>query len=269
MKNIITLIFAIVLVLGIYSCSDGNSNSSNPPSSKFGSYFPTTIGSYWIYKNIPIDTNGVAHPLSATYDSVVLVGPITLNDTAGFDYKTFTFDSTFKRITDTSVHVYYRFTNEKIYRYSDVSGLNVSGLGMDSSISSIPKYWSTMLDFTASLWRVFKMPIDSTTFKLPLPIPINGSVEMQGEPSADKSFQIGSSNVITKAFLLTLKIDVTITIPGLPVPINTKSNMTYHYYVGNNIGFVSDVTDPSTFNMTIMSQKTGGYNRTLLRYHLK
>lgn len=208
LKSILMFFFAFVL---LNSCSD---NGSDPESNEYKDYYPSTLGSYWIYENYQSDADmGELNLVSR--DSVYVA-----KDTVVSGKKCqmlITINTTENQISDTS---YQRLSDSKLYVYSEEGNENMPIGG-----------WIQMIDFSKSSGTVLDSNI--TTKIQGITISANLKVNYLLD-NTSHTFNIDNKSYSVKAYDYTLLMNGNAM--GMPITVTSKNTM---YFV-KNIGGVQE-----------------------------
>lgn len=233
----------------LQSCSEDNSTNNTTPKT----YFPTTVGSWWIYQSFDLDSNGVKVPESVAYDTSRIIGSFNVSGKLATAMES--------RSSNGSVDTnYFSYETDKIYTLLSI--FNNDMIPIEGS------QWVLIADFNASNWTILK----DTTFA-PSEIPGLGTVTptlgITGRKGNSTNVVVKGKAIPSQEFIITMKFNLKVSIPGVPLPINGTFEVINHIYFGENVGSVLQQTDPSEINFVVIQQKIPGSRSELIEYSIK
>ena len=254
-------IFLFISTIFILSCSSKNSpTNTDTGNGGTNSYFPQTIGSYWIYDNFSLDSaNNITGSANYT-DSVVISSQSVKDGKNAYVYTTYR-DGT---PSDTN------------YFYTDGSKIFINTLYYNNILSkisvaaqaplpfNIPAGWMLHSDLNGSTWNAY-----DTTFKN---LDYLGIAKINGRMTID--YSKGSSSVITIngaqlnsiEFITNFGFSGTITTPFSDVPVD------FNYVIRNVYGENAGIMQTKFENLNINFQQAinvQGNLSTAKRYNIK
>lgn len=252
-KRMFYWFFFLPTFIFLQSCSEDNStiNSTNGPTTK--NYFPTTVGSWWIYKSYDLDSNGVNVPESETYDTNRIVGSFNI---AGKMATAIEIRSSNGSV-DTS---FFYYENNKIYSLISIFNNDLIPIEGDQ--------WIMVADFNSSAWTILK---DTTlgSFNMPGYGTITPTLGITGRKGNSTNVVVKGKVIPSQEFIITMKINIQISIQEYPLPINATVEVLNHIFFGENVGNVGTQTDPSVLNVVIFQEKIPGHRSELIDYSIK
>jgi hypothetical protein len=266
MKKVKVILSIFFAVFALNSCSDDSTNPSNPD------YFPLLVGNYWVYEQYTLDSTNTKVAGSKITDSAHVVS--TQNE----NVLTMSGVTTYKTKHTLSVGLPTEQRNYKddnaIYQYFDqIPGLGFNLFGQNLS-DLFPVDWVKLIDFKNPTWTI--LPADTITipeltlsgFRVSVKIIFN----ITGSKGSTKSFTVGSKNINTQDYTLSINITgeaKSLDIPLLPAIPLTAFSIPTHYYLADGIGLVSMKTESSTIKIsTYFNQTLPGSESTLIRYNI-
>lgn len=248
--NISFLLLAVSLFLSLQSCSEDNSTNDNTTTKK---YFPTTVGSWWIYQSFELDSNGVKIPESLRYDTAKIIGSFNIAGKMATAIEEHSGDDSI----DTT---YFSYENDKIYTLLSTFDNETIPIKGDQ--------WIIIADFNSSSWIILK----DTTFA-PLEIPDFGTftptLGITGRKGNATNFVVKGKSIPSQEFIITMSFNLKISISGVPLPVNASFDVVQRILFGENIGNVVRQTDPYQINVMIYQEKFNGERSELIDYSIK
>ncbi|MFN5866231.1 MAG: hypothetical protein ACK45R_04450 [Candidatus Kapaibacterium sp.] len=243
-------------------------NSSSTPTAEPPNYFKGlgTVGSYWVYENYEIDTNGVTQ--STFYLDSTWVAGISVVD--GRNASILVSQSTIDGVVNTDTTRIARDSN-KLYAYINPAE---NPLLPDQNQSS----WVLVAHLdTSATWNAFnpitlKQDLDFGGTAVSIDIKIEGIISTKG----DTAFTAANGvKYTTKNFGLLPKISGKITPKATPFfsfPLSSSGGEQRQFFA-DGVGLVGERAEPSVFNIgdgtLVPPQKQPGSLRKLLRYSVK
>ncbi len=229
------LAFAFILI----SCSDDNSTNTEPSKDN---YFPTTVGSWWIYKNTQLDSTGTKVPESETWDTTKIIGSYNISGKMASAFE--------NRSSNGNVDTSYFYTEDgKIYA--------LANLFDNDFIDFDPRQWVLIADFNANSWVILS---DTTLASQEIDFPgigflkITPTVSITGKKGNKSNLAVGKKSVESQEFIITFAFKLKIEIPGVPFPANATVNVINRYWFGNQVGLVQSKVEPTEINVAGMFQ---------------
>lgn len=248
--NISFLLLAASLFLSLLSCSEDNSTNDNTTTK---TYFPTTIGSWWIYQTFELDSIGVKILETLSYDTAKIIGSFNI---AGKMATTME-----ERSGDDSIDTtYFSYENDKIYTLLSI---------FDNAMIPIKdNQWIIIADFNSSSWTILK---DTTfaTIEIPNLGTITPTLGITGRKGNTTNFPIKGKSIPSQEFIITMKFNLKIAIPSVPLPVDANFEIVHRILFGENVGNVVRHTDPSLINLMIYQEKINGSHSELIDYSIK
>ena len=252
-KSKIFLLFLSFSII-ILSCSEDNPSGGNS-----STLLPGKAGSYWIYMNFALDSNGNRKATNPTIDSTTIVGNIVIHDTSGIVALSFSIDSTGISKGDSS---FYHTEKLKVFTYSNYfSNL----LGNFSSSLNIPinEQWVKLVDGEDEDWKVIEQDIPET--EIFSGVKMKGNVTILGTKSGNETIQAESQNYNCRKFVLKMTFSGNVTIFNFTYPIILERNTLL--YFADNLGLIKSVIEPMKVPL-LPVPPLDGEERILIRHHI-
>lgn len=292
-KNYLML-FGAFSIIGLSSCTDDEPTASGDAT--IGSSFPTTAGSYWVYQNQEIDTNGVLLPEIIGFDSTIAGTSYSLDGKTAIDFTTYSADADGNYSMESDKVIYAKENNTVFMSTANLVGDLGEGGGLPidiGDIGNIDKWVIGMQD--KSTWDILTFPIELPTFELgedlPFSLAMSGAAKITGSKIGNETVTIGGKTYKTIKFAMTVDFtaDLKLAAQFAVFPAGTKvatiSNpSTTNMWIADGVGIIKTETLPSTTKFTIVpsfatlaeglgfgsrEDKTGGTVSTILRYNVK
>lgn len=250
-RSIISLLLlSIALFLSLQSCSEDNSTNDNTTTKN---YFPTTVGSWWIYETFELDSNGVKIQKTLRYDTAKVVGSFNIAGKMATAIE--------ERSGDNSIDTgYFSYENDKIYTLLSIFD--------NETIPIKGNQWIIIADFNSTNWTILK----DTTLD-PIEVPDFGTLTptlgITGRKGNATNFVVKGKSIPAQEFVITMKYNLKISIPGVPLPINAPLDIILRIIFGENIGIVVRQMDPYQINFTVFQEKFNGSRSELIDYSIK
>lgn len=240
-----------------------NSKQSNAVSiTILQNYFPSVVGNYWVYESFDLDSLGNKDLSSRIVDSTVISGTQNLFGKNSNIY------STYHNIGGSSEANYYT-ENGKYY----ATLANVMPEQMPIPID-FADAWIVIADPDSSTWTIFAQTLNDV--EMPLPGgggtgKLNGKFTIKGEKGVNQTVNTGEGqtiSVMAQEYKILYSYAGTITLGGVPIPLQLNFTVTNHQWYGENIGLILDRVDQTTISVSIFYTFTiNGSESDLLRYH--
>lgn len=214
-------------------------------------YFPTTPGYRWYYKETPMDSINNPNNAAATYrlDSFAVVSTYqslsanfvrTKNGMSNFHQQSAYNDTLFTSPNGTNMYAYLKF--------SGLDSLNFGSGNFGSFLKSLEK-WYNVYRFANAVNTTYNIFTKDTTITIDTAsFPIR--VKVDGKRLNDQTISTVNGSVTAKKFLVTTTLSYLLTIPPLPpipVPIYTRTDSTW---IGSGIWIAKEVVPSSNVDLT-------------------
>ncbi len=296
LKSSIALL-GFVSLIGFSSCTEDTTTTPDNSSPTIGKAFITTTGSYWIYQNQVLDTNGIiVTALGSTFDSTFVKSNYSLDGKQATELATFTIDAPGVPATgEASIEIYAK-EGEKVY-VNTTNLLSDMGEGLPfdiGDISNIDKWLVLLQD--ASNWDILTFPINVPNFNfvdgLPVTLQLAGNLTLKGKKVGEEDITINGTKYRAAKYTTISSVVAEIQLGEDFILIGRKgtqlatltSPTETSIWIVNGIGIVKTDTKPfttklsivpsfkalvSTFGITDSETKNGGDVSTLIRYNVK
>jgi hypothetical protein len=245
------------------ACSD----DSTEPSKDSAGYFPSNIGSYWVYERFSTDTlkNPIVESLSEDSSVIISEAVTYLNHSAYLQ-------NTYSDIAETMSDYFY---SENYALHGTL--FYVMPREIRSGVIPLPfeitDRWVKIADPNATTWDIFDTTLTNVDYSLPGigTFKFTGTFSVKGEKKSQSVVQIGEEG--SKTNVNAQQFDIVNTLEGkisgtIPVSISTK----LHLYYADNIGLVKQELDPFIIDINYIlgkfHQGIQGYITTLKRYQV-
>ncbi|MGQ9819686.1 MAG: hypothetical protein ACUVQ1_07165 [Candidatus Kapaibacteriales bacterium] len=248
--SLFLVLFSITLTLFLQSCSEDNSTNNNTTTK---TYFPTTVGSWWIFKTFDLDSNGVMIPETERYDTSKIIGSFNISGKMATALE--------ERSGESSIDtIYFSYENDKIYTL--LSTFNNDMIPIQGN------QWIVIADFKSSSWTILK---DTTldSFDVPGVGTITPTLGIKGRKGNSTNVVVKGKAIPSQEFIITMKFNLKISLPGVPLPVNASFDMVQHIYFGENVGNVLRQSDPSQINVLGFIENIEGSRSELIDYSIK
>lgn len=251
------LLFAFCGVVAISMLLSSCSDDSNGPSTK-GDMLPLTNGTYWLYDNYEIDSNGVAYKIDG-YDSVVVAGTSTIMEKTASIVKTISInpDGTADTPTD---NYYYLENSNALYMHSKAF---TDALSSSLFPIQLTEKWMKIADEDDEDWKVYEENIDA--IQGPFGTVITGKVIITGERGGTKNFTVKNKSISTNEYKMNINFTGSATLNNIPIGLNFDRVMLL--YFADGIGLVSQKM--SAFKLPIVNLPLPGSETILTNYSIK
>ncbi len=244
---VLGLVFG-VLTVGFWGCSSSSEPSSGGPSS----YYPLSVGNWWKYLSVQVDSSGAVEPGTEEWDSTVVVGTQMI---AGKNAAiVVTYDS-----TGTAADTSYMYADaNSIWMFSQDS-LVMMGVG-----TAIPPQWVKIADFTVDQWDI-------------LSVDLNDTVDFQGTTLIFRSMTITGKNLGTQqvtagdesytATLIEVSFTINMSILLGPISQDATAQVVMKTWYAQGVGPVKTETGIQ-MSSGLGNQWIGGTRSELIKYHV-
>ncbi|MBI5325581.1 MAG: hypothetical protein HZB41_09995 [Ignavibacteriae bacterium] len=253
MSKDLLIFILIIITLILNSCSGDNPSGSNG-----STLLPTSTGTYWVYLDYSLDSNGNRTNANPTIDSTIVTGPITLHDTSGTIFVSFSIDSNGISNGDTT---YYHTNNKKVFAFSNYFTNLIGGLAIAIDLP-ISEQWIKLVDGEDEDWKVIEQEIPETDIS---GIKIKGNVTILGSKNGTEVINAESRNFNTTKFTLKLIFTGSVTIFSTTLPLNLERK-TYLYFA-DNVGLIRSVIEPMKLDL-LPNMSLPGEEMILIRHHI-
>ncbi len=248
------LFYIICLPILIASCVNNSPTDANSTS-----LLPHNPGTYWVYEDYMLDSNGNIMTNSLIYDSTIVAGNITIHDTTGTIFLTYTIGNTGK--VDSA---FFHSSDQKVYVYSNYFTNILSRLPFSLNIP-LPEQWMKLVDENDEDWRLMDQEIPET--EIINGVTLSGTISLYGSKSGIATINAESKNFNTKKFTLKMTFSGTVKYSTYNIPINFVRN-TYLYFT-DGVGLIKSVSDPVKINVFILPPiNFPGEEQTLIRHYI-
>ncbi len=256
MKKISILAISLI-ILTFYSCSDNSVKNSNPK------YIIGDVGSYWIFKNTPVDNQLNFQTDSTFIDSTYISAKANILDK---DCDVFTTDNYEDGEVSSTTEMYLREEDEKIYTHSGFVTNSFDNLPIPLPFE-LEEKWIVIADFNDELWRVYEVDID--TVEIPfVGAKMVGKISVMGSKENMESISINNNNVNAQKFSLEIIFTGTIIFSGIPVAFTPERIV--DIWLSENIGLVKTYEHPSIISIPyIGDMPINGNERLLINYKIQ
>lgn len=263
------LLLACTVVMLAFQACNSSSTPTAPPD-----YFKglETIGSYWVYENHEIDTNGVVQP-EFYLDSTWVAGVIVK---AGKNATILVSES--KNGPDTTLVAR---EGNKLYAFLDPIKKLLNPIKKLLPIPLFPNSeptWNLVAHLdTSATWPAFtplsfKQDLDSGGTAVTIDVKVEGTITTKGDTTFTAANKVKYS---TKSFGWLPKISGKIApkaTPFISFPLSSVGGEQRQFFA-DGVGLVGERTETWIFNFgdgtLVPPRKVSGSLRTLLRYNLK
>ncbi|MCX7879585.1 MAG: hypothetical protein N2517_02890 [Ignavibacteria bacterium] len=246
---VLTLI--LFLTFFFFSCEkDSPSQPSGPKT-----YFPTTLGSYWIYLNYDLDSLGIKIPNTENYDTSKIIGSKNINGKMATVIETRNSEGNI----DTS---YFAYENNKIYTLLSFFQNEFIPVGNSNQ-------WVIVADFNSTSWSILS---DTTlpSFDVPGIGTMTPTISIQGKKGNSTNIVVKGKAIPSQEFLNTFVMKIKLQIPNVPLPINLSFNVVLHLWFGENVGLVQRQLDPFKIEIPLIGgEQMDGNKSELIDYSIK
>lgn len=290
------MVFGTVAIIGLSSCEKDADNPTNTGGTAIGTSFPTTSGSYWVYENKEIDTNGVVATTSFGLDSMVAGTSYSFESKTAVDFTTYSTRENGEWNMEGSKTIYAKEGNTIYLSTNEI----ISGLGEGfpfsiGDVTNVEKWVIAMQD--KPTWDMLEFPIDIAEFELPgveLPakMQLKGLLKISGSKVGTENVTFGGKTYSAIKFAMNMNMEAKLQLAetflgifpkGTEVAVIKFPNVSNMYLV-DGIGIVKNETMPSSTSITVAPTfetiaaaagfssnitKNGGEVSTLLRYNVK
>ena len=214
-------------------------------------YFPTTPGYRWYYKETPMDSLNNPNNAAATYrlDSFAVVNTykglsanyvFTKNGMQNFHQNAAYSDTLFTSPNGTNMYAYLKF--------SGLDSINFGTSNFGSFLKSLENWYNVYRFANAvnTTYNIFQKDTTITFDTASFPM----RFKVDGKRLNDQTISTVNGNVAAKKFLVTTTISYLLTIPPLPpiaVPIFTRTDSTW---IGSGIWIAKEVVPSSNVDLT-------------------
>lgn len=294
-KNYLML-FGAVSILSLSSCTDDN-KPTDGGSATISSSFPMTNGSYWVYQNQEIDTNGAVVPAIIGFDSTVAGAGYSLDGKTAVDFNTYSADENGVYTSEASGTTIYAKEGNIVYTSSSSMLADmIEGQGLPiapADLAKIDKWLIAMQD--KAIWEVLSLPmeIDDVPFlgDLPVKVGLKATVGITGAKIGNDQVVVAGKTYNATKFAMNIGFigDLALSESFVVLPKGTKvatiaSPMVTNIWIVDGIGIVKTRTSNSELKIEIvpavkafaenlgiadMAEKTPGSVSTLVRYNVK
>lgn len=252
------LLAACAVVMLTFQACNSSSTPTAPPD-----YFKglETIGSYWVYENHEIDTNGVVQPefyLDSTWVAGV-IAKVGKNATILVSQSENGLDTTLVAREGNKLYAFLDPINNPLVPNSEPTWILVAHL--DTSAT-----WPAFTPLS------FKQDQDFGGTAVTIDVKVEGTISTKGDTTFTAANKVKYS---TKSFGLLPKISGKIApkaTPFISFPLSSVGGEQRQFFA-DGVGLVGERTETSIFNIgdgtLVPPQKQPGSLRTLLRYNLK
>ncbi len=268
-KNIISILIALVL----FACAekpnspyadDYNTGNNTTISNSKSIYFPTDIGSFWVYQTYNLDSNNTIINGSKSFDSVIVSEKILKADKNSYHFITYNNKGgSYTKDADN----YYYIEKDKVYTLQDYLNKFFAGVPMNLLNFSSTE-WIKIFDNEDDLWRIFREKLEDASIPGNQFLKMTGKVDILSSWEDIKDIKIGTKTVKAKEFLVTLDFNADINIPILGKQHLYLYRELYLYFA-KNIGIVKEKMMSSSLSIPIIGDfKLAGFEKYLIKYHI-
>lgn len=270
--KIIKYILSLIFFLLTFACSE---KPNSPYTDEFNSdnngtinsnseYFPTNIGSFWVYNDYNLDSNNIKIKSTKTFDSVIVSEKLLKAGKNAYHFITY-HNNNGNYLMDGNNYFYTE--KGKVYTLQDYLNKFFSGVPMNL-LNFNSTEWIKIFDNEDDLWRIYRQKLDDQS------IPGNQFLKMTGKVDVLSSWEdivdikIAGKNVKAKEFLVTLDFNADINVPILGKQHLYLYRELYIYYA-KNIGIVKEKMLSSSFSIPVIGDyKLPGFEKYLIKYHI-
>lgn len=259
----ILLLAGIAAMLSMQACNSSSTPTAEPPN-----YFKGlgTIGSYWVYENYEIDTNGVVQ--SEYYLDSTWVAGVVMKDGRN---ATILVSQSNNGGTVSNDTTYLSLDSNKMYAYLNPVD-NPLLPDQNQSTWVLVAHTDTSATWPAITPITLKQDADFGGQAIALELKIEATISTKGDTAFTAANGI---KYTTKNFGLLPKISGKITPKATPFfsfPLSSSGGEQRQFFA-DGVGLVGERAEPSVFNIgdgtLVPPQKQAGSLRKLLRYSVK
>ena len=274
MNYIKTLLIVSIFAFALVSCEENNTTN---PSDNVGdaAYLPATVGDYWIYKNITIDSDGVELDETIYHDSVTVISKETDGSQELFVYKKLidVYNESEDEDGDKEYKFFYNDSKIKanmnyILPSNEIIINMINTFLVDVNISQ----YVTIGDFNATAkWDILpEITIDSlpevelSGFVLNLK---NIKYSIYANKGAETTITIGSKNYQAQEFIITHDITTDGKVAVLPLD-GAKLKIEIKLYFAENYGLVAKKVSGANMSYLVMDYDlANGMNSYMVKHN--
>ncbi|MFP4529116.1 MAG: hypothetical protein ACLFQX_11225 [Candidatus Kapaibacterium sp.] len=258
MKKFLMIAFLATASLMLYSCSD-----DSPAAPDAGTYFPTTIGSWWISDAYDIDANNNKTGSIIQTDSVAITQELTI------DGKTAHVFSYYDEDGDVYTQQVYAAEGSKIYVYSDIIDRMIDSLEAELKMElpfRIGDRWLLWADFNQATWTTFEKPIENFQLDSLGVATLDGNLYVTGAKGDTKNMTVDGVSYEAQEFIFVYKFVGTVK-TGLG-----NSDITFEIrtinWLGKDAGVLATIWPESTIDFLVDQYVVGGYGSWTSKLHI-
>ncbi|MES2764980.1 MAG: hypothetical protein V4642_03875 [Bacteroidota bacterium] len=244
------------------ACS-GDDNTVTPTTT--ANYYPTTTGSYWVYEDHAIDTNGTQSTEVMSTDSTYAGGQKTVGDKVANEFMT----RTVSEFGDTTTSSYSYSEDSQIYSY--INAAEFSPLGGEAA-----SMWVKTADFKATTeWTALTQELPAIEVPAELTggfaVSVTPKYTMKGKKGTMQAVTFEGKSMQAQEIISTTSVTLDkIKLSGFPTGQSVSFDVINKSYFVENIGMVKSVTEPYSFSFPgIGTMKQEGNAQILVRHSIK